>query len=344
MQSELPKAYDPSRVEEKWYSFWIEKGYFHSEVDPSRKKFSVVIPPPNVTGSLHMGHALNNTIQDIFVRWKRMQGFNTMWLPGTDHAGIATQNVVERALAKEGLKKEDLGREKFLEKVWEWKEKYGGTIIRQLKRLGASCDWDRERFTLDEGLSRAVREVFVRLFREGLIYRGNYIINWCPRCGTALSDIEVEHEEVRGSLWYVRYPILDEPGNYITVATTRPETILGDVAVAVHPDDERYKEFVGKKVNIPLTNRIGVVIADEMVDPSFGTGAVKITPAHDPNDFLVAQRHSLSHIKVIGPDGKMTGEAGRAYEGLDRFECRKRVVEDLEKEGLLEKVDRKSVV
>ncbi|MBC7331442.1 MAG: valine--tRNA ligase, partial [Synergistetes bacterium] len=339
MQSELPKAYDPSRVEEKWYSFWIEKGYFHSEVDPSRKKFSVVIPPPNVTGSLHMGHALNNTIQDIFVRWKRMQGFNTMWLPGTDHAGIATQNVVERALAKEGLKKEDLGREKFLEKVWEWKEKYGGTIIRQLKRLGASCDWDRERFTLDEGLSRAVREVFVRLFREGLIYRGNYIINWCPRCGTALSDIEVEHEEVRGSLWYVRYPILDEPGNYITVATTRPETILGDVAVAVHPDDERYKEFVGKKVNIPLTNRIGVVIADEMVDPSFGTGAVKITPAHDPNDFLVAQRHSLSHIKVIGPDGKMTGEAGRAYEGLDRFECRKRVVEDLEKEGLLEKVE-----
>lgn len=339
MHSELPKVYDPSQVEEKWYAYWIERGYFHSIVDSSRKKFSVVIPPPNVTGSLHMGHALNNTIQDIFVRWKRMQGFNAMWLPGTDHAGIATQNVVERALAKEGLKKEDLGREKFLERVWEWKKKYGGTIILQLKRLGASCDWDRERFTLDEGLSRAVREVFVRLFREGLIYRGSYIINWCPRCGTALSDIEVEHEEVKGSLWYVKYPIIGEPDNYITVATTRPETILGDVAVAVHPDDERYKKFVGKSVKIPLTNRIGPVIADNMVDPSFGTGAVKITPAHDPNDFLVAQRHSLPSVKVIGPDGKMTEEAGERYRGLDRFDCRKKVVEDLRMDGLLEKVE-----
>lgn len=339
MHSELPKAYDPSRVEEKWYAYWIEKGYFHSKVDFSKKKFSVVIPPPNVTGSLHMGHALNNTIQDIFVRWKRMQGFNTMWLPGTDHAGIATQNVVERALAREGLRKEDLGREKFLERVWEWKEKYGGTIILQLKRLGASCDWNRERFTLDEGLSKAVREVFVRLFREGLIYRGSYIINWCPRCGTALSDIEVEHEEVKGNLWYVKYPILGEPGNYITIATTRPETILGDVAVAVHPDDERYREFVGKSVRIPLVDRVGPIIADSMVDPSFGTGAVKITPAHDSNDFLVAQRHSLSPVKVIGPDGRMTEEAGERYRGLDRFECRKKVVEDLRKGGFLEKVE-----
>ncbi len=339
MQGELPKAYDPHTVEEKWYSYWIERGYFYSSVDKNKKKFSIVIPPPNVTGSLHMGHALNNTIQDIFIRWKRMQGYNTMWLPGTDHAGIATQNVVERALAQEGLKKEDLGREKFLERVWEWKEKYGGKIIHQLKRLGASCDWKRERFTLDEGLSKAVREVFVRLFREGLIYRGNYIINWCPRCGTALSDIEVEHEEVKGNLWYVRYPIVDESSSYITVATTRPETILGDVAVAVHPEDERYKTLIGKRVKIPLTDRIGYIIADTMVDSSFGTGAVKITPAHDPNDFLVAQRHGLKYIQVIGPDGKMTEESGKRYKGLDRLECRRKVVEDLMKENLLEKVE-----
>ncbi len=339
MESDLPKSYDPSQVEEKWYRYWLEKGYFHSEVDPSRRKFSVVIPPPNVTGSLHMGHALNNTIQDIFVRWKRMQGYNTMWLPGTDHAGIATQNVVEKALAQEGLTKEDLGRERFLERVWEWKRKYGGRIILQLKRLGASCDWERERFTLDEGLSRAVKEVFVRLFREGLIYRGNYIINWCPRCGTALSDIEVEHHEVSGKLWYVRYPIVGEEESYIVVATTRPETILGDVAVAVHPEDERYKSMVGKKVKIPLTNRIGPIVSDKMVDPSFGTGAVKITPAHDPNDFLVAQRHGLPLVKVMNPDATMNEEAGERYKGLDRFECRKKVVEDLEREGLLEKVE-----
>ncbi|MCD6363731.1 MAG: valine--tRNA ligase [Synergistetes bacterium] len=339
MEPDLPRSYDPSQVEEKWYSYWLKKGYFHSEVDPSREKFSVVIPPPNVTGSLHMGHALNNTIQDIFVRWRRMQGYNTMWLPGTDHAGIATQNVVEKALAQEGLTKEELGREKFLKKVWEWKEKYGGRIILQLKRLGASCDWDRERFTLDEGLSRAVREVFVRLFREGLIYRGNYIINWCPRCGTALSDIEVEHQEVNGKLWYVRYPIVGEEGNYIVVATTRPETILGDVAVAVHPDDKRYKELVGKRVRIPLTDRIGPIISDNMVDPSFGTGAVKITPAHDPNDFLVAQRHNLPLVKVMNPDATMNEDAGERYKGLDRFECRERIVEDLEKEGLLERVE-----
>lgn len=339
MEPDLPRSYDPSQVEEKWYSYWLKKGYFHSEVDPSREKFSVVIPPPNVTGSLHMGHALNNTIQDIFVRWRRMQGYNTMWLPGTDHAGIATQNVVEKALAQEGLTKEELGREKFLKKVWEWKEKYGGRIILQLKRLGASCDWDRERFTLDEGLSRAVREVFVRLFREGLIYRGNYIINWCPRCGTALSDIEVEHQEVNGKLWYVRYPIVGEEGNYVVVATTRPETILGDVAVAVHPDDKRYKELVGKRVRIPLTDRIGPIISDNMVDPSFGTGAVKITPAHDPNDFLVAQRHNLPLVKVMNPDATMNEDAGERYKGLDRFECRERIVEDLEKEGLLERVE-----
>ncbi len=339
MESDLPKSYDPSQVEEKWYRYWLEKRYFHSEVDPSRRKFSVVIPPPNVTGSLHMGHALNNTIQDIFVRWKRMQGYNTMWLPGTDHAGIATQNVVEKALAQEGLTKEDLGREKFLERVWEWKKKYGGRIILQLKRLGASCDWERERFTLDEGLSRAVKEVFVRLFKEGLIYRGNYIINWCPRCGTALSDIEVEHREVSGNLWYVRYPIVGEEESYVVVATTRPETILGDVAVAVHPDDERYRSLIGKKVRIPLTDRIGPIVSDKMVDPSFGTGAVKITPAHDPNDFLVAQRHGLPLVRVINPDATMNEDAGERYKGLDRFECRKKVVEDLEREGLLEKVE-----
>ncbi len=339
---ELPKAYDFRGVEEKWYRFWEERGFFTAKLAKDRPRFSMVIPPPNVTGKLHVGHALNTTLQDIMARYKRMDGYDTLWVPGTDHAGIATQNVVERQLAKEGLSRHDLGREEFLKRVWKWKEEYGGAIIEQLKRLGCSCDWTRLRFTMDEGLSRAVREVFVRLWEEGLIYRGDYIINWCPRCHTALADIEVEHEPTAGHLWYIRYPLVDGSG-HIVVATTRPETMLGDTAVAVNPEDERYRHLIGKKIKLPLIGREIPIIADREVDPEFGTGAVKVTPAHDFADFEMAQRHKLPFVKVMDEDARMTEEAG-PYAGLDRFEARKKVVEDLEARGFLEKIEDYEVV
>lgn len=333
----IDKVYNPSEVEKKWYDFWTKKGYFRAESVSSRPPFCIVIPPPNVTGVLHMGHALNNTLQDIIVRYKRMSGFNALWLPGTDHAGIATQNVVERELAKEGLRPEDIGRAAFVERVWEWKKKSGGTIIEQLKRLGSSCDWSRERFTMDEGLSRAVREVFVRLYEEGLIYRGNYIINWCPRCKTALSDVEVEHEETKGHLYYIKYPLASGEGS-LTVATTRPETMLGDTAVAVNPEDPRYASLVGKEVILPLVNKKIPVIGDPYVDMAFGTGALKITPGHDFNDFEIGKKHNLDVVKVIDDDGTMSRNAG-AYAGLDRFEARERMLSDLKEQGLLEKIE-----
>jgi len=338
MRKELDKVYKPEKVEKKWYDFWLEKKFFHADENSTKETYVIVIPPPNVTGILHMGHGLNNTIQDILIRWKRMQGYNTLWLPGTDHAGIATQFVVEKDLAKEGLTKHNLGREKFLEKVWEWKEKHGGTIILQLKRLGCSCDWDRERFTMDEGLSQAVREVFCRLYEDKLIYRGTYIVNWCPRCRTALSDDEVIHpeEEVKTHLWYIKYPVKDSK-EYVVVATTRPETMLGDTAVAMNPKDTRYKHLLGKTAILPLLKRELKIIADDYVDMSFGTGLVKITPAHDPNDFLVGRRQNLPEINVMTPDGKIN-ENGGPYCGLDRFEARERVVADLKAQGLLEKI------
>ncbi|NOY44803.1 MAG: valine--tRNA ligase [Deltaproteobacteria bacterium] len=330
-------TYDPHAFEEKWYRWWEQEKLFHADPFSSRPHFSIVIPPPNVTGSLHMGHALNNTLQDVLVRYKRMDGYEALWVPGTDHAGIATQNVVERMLAAEGKTRQDLGREAFVQRVWRWREESGGTILRQLKRLGASCDWDRERFTMDEGLSRAVREVFCRLYEQGLIYRGDYLINWCPRCHTALSDLEVEHEEEAGRLWHIRYPAKDGSSG-VVVATTRPETMLGDTAVAVHPQDPRYRDLVGKTLVLPLVGREIPVIADPAVDPEFGTGAVKVTPAHDPNDFAMGERHGLDRVRVIGEDGTMTPQAG-GYAGLDRYECRKRLVQDLEAQGFLVKVD-----
>jgi len=334
----LPKTYDPKAVEAKWYKRWEELGVFGTRKDPGAPVFSVVIPPPNVTGSLHMGHALNNTLQDVLVRWKRMQGYNTLWLPGTDHAGIATQIKVEEHIREEeGKSRHDLGREAFLERVWSWKEHYRDRIISQLKKIGASCDWSRERFTMDEGCSRAVREVFVSLYERGLIYKGRYIINWCPDCQTTLSDLEVEHEEVDGHLWHIKYPFKNREG-HIVVATTRPETMLGDTAVAVNPDDERYASLVGDTVVLPLVGREIPLIADDFVDPAFGTGMVKVTPAHDPNDFEMGQRHGLPHVQVIGDDATMTADAG-AYAGLDRYEARKRIVADLERLGLLEKVE-----
>mgnify|MGYP000753359312 CR=1 FL=1 len=334
--TELPKAYDFSEVEEKIYADWLQKRYFHAEIDWGKKRFSIVIPPPNVTGSLHMGHALNNTLQDIVVRKKRMEGLVTLWLPGTDHAGIATQNVVEREIAREGLTRFDLGREKFIERVWQWKEKYGSTIISQLKRLGASCDWERERFTMDEGCSRAVRKAFVSLFNEGLIYRGKRIINWCPRCLTALSDIEVEHVEQKNKLYYIKYPLKE--GGYLTIATTRPETMLGDTAVAVNPKDERYREYIGKYAVLPLVGRELPIIADEVVEMDFGTGALKVTPAHDPTDYEIGQRHGLGLINILTEDGRINENGGR-FAGLTREEAREAIVKELEKEGLLEKVE-----
>jgi valyl-tRNA synthetase len=337
-EKELAKVYEPQSVEEKWYRVWEAKGYFHAEVTSDRVPYSIVIPPPNITGVLHMGHALNNTLQDILCRWKRMSGYDVLWMPGTDHAGIATQNVVERQLAAEGTSRHELGREAFIERVWRWKGESGGQIIGQLKRLGASCDWERERFTMDEGLSRAVREVFVRLYEEGLIYRDNRLINWCPRCHTALSDIEVEHEEQKGHFWHLRYPVVGEPGRFLVVATTRPETMLGDTAVAVHPDDDRYRDLVGKKVLLPLVNREIPIIADEYVDREFGTGVVKITPGHDFNDFEVGRRHGLDIINVFDESG-IINAAGHQYEGMDRFAARKEIVADLEGQGLLEKIE-----
>ena len=330
---ELAKSYSPDTIEEKWYAWWLEKGLFNAEPDSAKEAFSIVIPPPNVTGSLHMGHAFNNTFQDIMSRTKRMQGKSVLWLPGTDHAGIATQNVVEKDLAKKGLTRHDLGREKFVEKVWEWKKVYGDRIIRQMKRLGNSCDWRRERFTLDEGLSRAVRAVFVRLYRKDLIYRGKYIINWCSRCHTAISDLEVEYEESQGKFYYVRYPFVDGTGE-VVVATTRPETIIGDVAIAVHPRSEQFRGLIGKKVRVPLTDREIPIIEDNMVDPEFGTGCVKITPAHDPNDFLVGQRHNLEQLQVIDDQGIMNENSGK-YKGMTIVEAREASAKDLEAQGLL---------
>lgn len=366
MNPEIASVYDPHKVEKRIYQFWEEQGYFHAVVNKEKNPFSLVIPPPNVTGILHMGHVLDNTLQDIIVRSKRMQGYETTWAPGTDHAGIATQNVVEKKLAAEGTSRQALGRDQFVERIWQWKEEHGNTIIQQLKRLGCSCDWARLRFTMDEDYSQAVTEVFCRLYKKGLIYRGNYIINWCPRCQTALSDEEVEHREIEGALYWIRYP-LKEPKNkrtkeqknlsakaqagqffsssvsqsfsYIVVATTRPETMLGDTAVAVHPDDKRYKEIIGQTVLLPILNREIPIISDPYANPEFASGAVKVTPAHDPNDFEIGQRHQLPEVIAIGPDGQMNENAG-PYQGLDRFECRKRIVKDLEKQGLFMKKER----
>ena len=336
-QDTLKKGYEPQEVEQRWYAYWETKGLFAAQDVSERPPYSIVIPPPNVTGVLHMGHAHNNTVQDILCRYRRMQGYNVLWMPGTDHAGIATQNVVEKVLTQEGKNRHDLGREAFIKKVWEWRNDYGGRIIAQLKRLGASCDWDRERFTMDEGLSLAVKTVFVSLFKEGLIYKGSYIINWCPRCQTALSDLEVEHEDHNGHLYYIRYPFEKGEGGLV-VATTRPETMLGDTAVAMNPHDERYRIQPGAKVILPLANRPIPVIFDEYVDMAFGTGVLKITPAHDPNDFEIGRIHGLDSIKAIGDDGRMTENAG-VFQGQDRFECREAVLDALRQEGLLEKVD-----
>ena len=332
---EQEKSYDPASAEAKWYSYWEKLGLFRADPRNPGEPYCIVIPPPNVTGSLHMGHALNVTLQDVLIRYHRMIGKNVLWLPGTDHAGIATQNVVERLLAAEGIDRQSLGRAKFEERVWKWKEESGGVILNQLKRLGAACDWGRERFTMDEGLSCAVREAFVRLYRKGLVYRGRYIINWCPRCHTALSDLEVAHEETRGGLYYIRYPEF-EGRRSVVVATTRPETMLGDTAVAVNPKDERYAGRVGATLRLPLMNRPLPLLSDEMVDPEFGTGAVKITPAHDPNDFEVGRRHGLPAVRVIDDAGKMTKDAG-PFAGMERFACRDAVLESLRKEGLLVK-------
>ena len=342
----MDKHYDAKACEAKWYKFWEEGGCFHDEPGEG-VPYSVVIPPPNVTGILHMGHALNQTIQDILVRWRRMQGRNTLWLPGTDHAGIATQNVVEKALKKEGKRRQDLGREAFIERVWEWKRQYGGTIVHQQRMLGNSTDWKRERFTFDEGCSKAVAKVFCRLFDEGLVYKGNYIVNWCPRCGTALANDEVEHEPNHGHFWYVRYPVVGsakgvagEPyKDYVMVATTRPETLPGDTAVAVNPKDDRYAHLVGKTVILPLTGREIPVVSDDYVDREFGTGIVKITPAHDPNDFLVGKRHGLAEINIMTDDAHMNELAGEKYCGMDRWECRKAIVADLEAGGYLDHIE-----
>lgn len=338
----IPKVYDPASVEKKWYEFWEKNRYFHAEPEPGKKPFSIVIPPPNITGKLHMGHALDNTLQDILIRWHRMMGDNTLWMPGYDHAGLATQIKVEEVLKKEeGKTRFDLGREEFVKRVWAWKEEYGDRIINQLKCLGISCDWERKRFTMDEGCSRAVRETFVSLFEKGLIYKGTRITNWCVNCHTALSDIEVEHEDTPGHLWYVRYPVVGEEDTYLTIATTRPETIPGDTAVAVNPEDERYAKLIGKTLRLPILNREIPVIADSYVDTKFGTGAVKITPSHDPNDYEMGLRHNLPEIVVIGKDGVMTEEAG-AFAGLERYECRKQIVARLKEEGYLVKIEEHS--
>ena len=332
-------TYNPKEIEQQWYTYWEEKGYFHEEVDTNKEPFSIVLPPPNVTGQLHMGHALDNTLQDILIRTKRMQGYNVLWMPGTDHAGIATQVKVEENIMKtEGKSRHDLGREEFLKRVWEWKQEYGSTIVKQIRSLGASCDWTRERFTLDEGYHEAVLKVFVALYEKGLIYRGERITNWCPNCLTALSDIEVEHEDENGHLWHIKYPVIGEEDTFLTVATTRPETMFGDVAVAVNPNDERYAHLVGKELLLPFVNRHIPIIADEYVDQSFGTGCVKITPAHDPNDFEMGQRHNLESIVVMNPDGTMNAGAGH-FVNMPRELARKQVVAELETQGLLEKVE-----
>lgn len=335
---ELSKAYNPKDVEDKWYSFWESHRLFHASVNKSKEPYTIVIPPPNITGILTMGHVLNNTLQDVFVRWKRMLGFEACWVPGTDHAGIATQNAVEKALAKEGKNRHEIGREKFVELVWQWREKYGSTIIKQLRKLGVSCDWERERFTMDEGLSNAVKEVFIRLFEKGLVYRGKYIVNWCPHHQTALSDDEVDHAETNGHLYYIKYQIVgsNEPA---IIATTRPETMLGDTALCVHPKDERYKHLIGKTAILPIVGRKLPIIADDYIDLSFGTGIMKVTPAHDPNDFLLGQRHELPQINVMDETAHLNSAVPKQYEGMDRFECRTQLVKDLEEQGFLSKVE-----
>ena len=337
MAKELDKQYSPQNVEDRTYKFWCDHKYFHAEVNPNKKPYTIVIPPPNITGQLHMGHALDETLQDILIRWRRMEGYETLWLPGTDHASIATEAKIVEAMRKEGITKEEIGREKFLERAWEWKAQYGGRIVEQLKKLGSSCDWDRERFTLDEGCSKAVREVFCKLYDKGLIYRGERIINWCPHCLTSISDAEVEYEDQAGHFWHLRYPFKDGSG-YLELATTRPETLLGDTAVAVNPNDERYKDMVGKTLILPIVHREIPVIADDYVDIEFGTGVVKITPAHDPNDFEVGLRHNLEVINVLTPDAKIVDDYPK-YAGMDRYEARKAIVEDLQAEGALVEIE-----
>lgn len=337
MKKELEKLYDPSKVEDRIYNMWVDKNCFHAERDPEKEPYTIVIPPPNITGQLHMGHALDNTLQDILIRWKRMSGYCALWIPGTDHASIATEAKIVEAMRKEGITKDDIGREKFLERAWDWKKQYGGRIVSQLKKLGSSCDWERERFTMDEGCSKAVKDVFVKYYEKGLIYRGERIINWCPHCLTSISNAEVEYEDQAGHFWHLRYPLTDGSG-YVELATTRPETLLGDTAVAVNPKDERYKDIVGKTLTLPLVGREIPVVADSYVDMEFGTGVVKITPAHDPNDFEVGLRHNLPVINVMTDDAKITDDYPE-YAGLDRYEARKKIVEDLEKGGYLVEVE-----
>ena len=336
MSRELEKTYDPKKIEKKLYDKWCERKYFHAEVDRSRKPFTTVMPPPNITGKLHMGHALDNTLQDILIRYKRMEGYNALWIPGTDHAAISTEVKVTNQLKEEGIDKKELGREGFLKRTWQWKEEYAGTIENQLKQLGISCDWDRERFTMDEGCSKAVEEVFINLYKKGYIYKGSRIINWCPKCKTSLSDAEVEHEEQEGHFWHIKYPIVGT-NRFLEIATTRPETMLGDTAIAVHPDDERYKDLIGKNVILPLVGREIPIVADYYVDKEFGTGAVKITPAHDPNDFEVGKRHNLEEINIMNDDATINEKGGK-YAGMDRYEARKAIVKDLEEQGYLVKV------
>lgn len=338
MAKELEKNYNPKEIEDRIYKNWLDKKYFHAKVDKSKKPFTIIMPPPNVTGQLHMGHALDNTMQDILIRFKRMQGYSALWQPGTDHAAIATEVKVIEKLKSQGIDKEDLGREGFLEKAWEWKEEYGGKIIEQLKKMGSSADWDRERFTMDEGCSKAVEEVFVKLYEKGYIYKGSRIVNWCPVCQTSISDAEVEHVDQDGHFWHIHYPIVGEEGRYIEIATTRPETLLGDTAIAVHPEDERYQDLIGKMAELPLCNRQIPIIADEYVEKDFGTGAVKITPAHDPNDFEVGRRHNLPEITVMNDDATIN-ELGGKYQGMARYEARKAIVKDLEEQGYLVKVE-----
>ena len=338
MSKELEKNYNPSEIEDRLYHKWLEKKYFHAEVNRDKKPFTIVMPPPNITGKLHMGHALDNTMQDIIIRFKRMQGYEALWIPGTDHASISTEVKVTNALKEEGIDKHELGREGFLKRTWEWKKEYGGTITSQLKKIGSSCDWDRERFTMDEGCSKAVQEVFIKLYEKGLIYKGSRIVNWCPVCNTSISDAEVEHEEQAGHFWHINYPVVGEPGRFVEIATTRPETLLGDSALAVNPDDERYTDLVGKEVELPLTDRTIPIIADPYVDKEFGTGVVKITPAHDPNDFGVGKRHNLPEINILNDDATINNLGGK-YAGMDRYEARKAMVADLDALGLLVRVE-----
>lgn len=335
---ELNKTYDPKDIEDRLYKKWEDNGYFHAEVNPDKKPFTIVMPPPNITGQLHMGHALDNTMQDILIRMKRMQGYEALWQPGTDHAAIATEVKIIKKLKEEGTSKEELGRDKFLERAWQWKDEYGSRIIKQLKKLGSSADWERERFTMDEGCSKAVEEVFVRLYEKGYIYKGKRIINWCPTCQTTISDAEVLYQEQEGHFWHINYPIVGEEGKSVEIATTRPETMLGDTALAVNPKDERYKDLVGKKVILPLVNKEIPIIADDYVDMEFGTGVVKITPAHDPNDFQVGKRHNLEVINILTDDGKINENGGK-YAGMDRYEARKLIVQELEEQGYLVNVE-----